>query len=592
MRFSLWGLATVVGVSKVSAFAITNDHQYRLGAKNKVAVDAEAKSEVNRLGCDQSRPVDPSGDGLLSADKLFSGQRAIDELVERHRPLVQIESVCYDDLGDYDDDERWQPFADISEFLKKTYPKVHEYATLETVNKYGLVYTVQGSDQSLAPILLTAHQDVVPVENETLDQWEYPPFEGHYNKEDGYLRGRGVVDKSAVTGIMYALEALLSQEEYEPSRTVIVGFGFDQECSGFRSGGAGEISKYLEEKYGRNGLTVILDGGGAGFQNLGDTLYALPAVYEKGYLDVWFDLEVLGGHSGVPTPHTSIGIMSEITTKLEANPFQPVIIRNSPIHEGLTCLARYSPRAYPALTQALRWGDLKGAAYALTQISPDSKYSIQTSQAVNSICAGNNLNSLPEVVTLGVNHRIAPQDSFGDVQYRIAYLAQDIARKYNLKFSAFQGDRDYMEYLDAKGIAPQSEDTSNSQWPPQNYNGKLTVQARDKSYVTPASPTSGAIWDLFAGTVRHTFARQSHNVVVAPGTMTGNTDTRHYLNLSRNIYRWSPMSLRSFGNIHTINDRLLMSEHVDMVRFYYDFVRNFDKDNEWDIQMKRERKDL
>ena len=75
--------------------------------------------------------------------------------------------------------------------------------------------------------------------------------------------------------------------------------------------------------------------------------------------------------------------------------------------------------------------------------------------------------------------------------------------------------------------------------------------------------------------------------------MTGNTDTRHYLSklhplwglskqligtdLSKNIYRWSPGSLRSFGNIHTINERLLMSEHIDMARFYYDFIRNYDR---------------
>lgn len=65
------------------------------------------------------------------------------------------------------------------------------------VNKYGLIYEWKGSDQSLKPLLLTAHQgsesrpppdtvtkktpDVVPVEPATLDEWLHPPFSGFYD---------------------------------------------------------------------------------------------------------------------------------------------------------------------------------------------------------------------------------------------------------------------------------------------------------------------------------------------------------------------------------------------------------------------------
>jgi Gly-Xaa carboxypeptidase len=30
-------------------------------------------------------------------------------------------------------------------------------------------------------------------------------------------------------------------------------------------------------------------------------------------------------------------------------------------------------------------------------------------------------------------------------------------------------------------------------------------------------------------------------------------------------------------NIHTIDERVRMADHVNMVKFYYDFVRNFDR---------------
>ncbi|KAI1419534.1 hypothetical protein F5Y12DRAFT_777350 [Xylaria sp. FL1777] len=575
----IYNLLVILTVrSTVSALARVHDSQYSLGSDTIPSHESPSHEspsyEHSRLRCDLSRPLDPSEDGLLSSEELFSDPEQLKIMVERHQPLVRIPSVCYDDLGDFEEDERWKPFYDIPVVLEKTYPNIYEKAEIETINTFGLVYTVTGSDETLAPILLTAHQDVVPVESETLDQWEHPPFSAYYNETDGYLWGRGASDdKSAITALMSAMEALLSQEEYQPRRSVIFAFGFDEECSGYR--GAAEISKHLEQRYGEGGVAVILDEGGAGLQNLGETLYALPAVYEKGYLDVWLSLDVLGGHSSTPTPHTAIGIMSEIITMLESYPFKPEIARNSPVHQALVCFAKYSPNILPELTEIIYYGDLRAAAYFLSHASRETQYLIQTSQAVDWIAGGQKINSLPEFVTLGVNHRYAPQDSIGSIQHRIVNLVQDTVRKYSLQLQAFEGDEDYEKYLATQGISLEAEKARHL-WKP-TYNGSLVLKSGKKSYITPQTPTSGPIWDIFAGTVRHTFAQEAPRVVVAPGAMTGNTDTRHYLSLSKNIYRWSPGSLASFSNIHTINERLLVSEHVNMAKFYYDFIRNFDQ---------------
>ncbi|KAJ4252889.1 hypothetical protein NW762_010795 [Fusarium torreyae] len=564
-------VAILAASTRISAFALGNQH--RLGL-DIVLGTGNAEHHPSRPRCYQPRPIDPSGDGLRSSKDLFSGSKMLDLMVDRHKALVQIPSICYDDLGGVDDDDRWEPFSKIPGVLEEKYPTVHKYIVPEKINKYGLVYTVHGADDDLKPILLTAHQDVVPVESETLDDWEHPPFGGYYNETDGYLWGRGASDdKSAITALMSALESLLSQEEYKPRRTVIFAFGFDEECSGTR--GAGEISKYLEEQYGEDGIAVILDEGGAGLQNLGGTLYALPAVYEKGYLDVWFNLSVVGGHSSVPTPHTAIGIMSEVITTLEHNPFRPEIERNGPVHQALTCLAQYSPHALPELTRLVRWGNLDGAAHLLAGLSRDTQYTIQTSQSVNIINGGQKINALPEFVTVGVNHRFAPQDTIGDIQHRIVHLVENIARKYDLRFEPFEDDEDYKEYLMTNGLSHQCDKARNL-WKP-IYNGTLSVEVKKKSCITPKSPTSGPVWNTLAGTIRYTYADEASTVVAAPGAMTGNTDARHYLNLSKNIYRWSPGSLKSFSNIHTVNERLLMSEHVNMVKFYYDFIRNFDQ---------------
>ncbi|KAL7906590.1 carboxypeptidase S [Trichoderma velutinum] len=536
------------------------------------------KAESSRFKCNLAQPLDPSQDGLYSSHDLFSNQEALETLIERHQPLVQVDSICYDDLGDFDTDERWKPFDEIPKVLKENYPLIYDKAWIETVNRFGLVYTIEGSDTSLAPILLTAHQDVVPVERETLEEWEYPPFDAVYDEQSGYLFGRGASDdKSAITALMSAMESLLSQENYEPRRTVIFAFGFDEECSGLR--GASAISKHLEERYGEDGIAVILDEGGAGLQKVGDVLYALPAVYEKGYLDVWFDLNVVGGHSSTPTPHTSIGMMSEIVVALESNPFEPKIIEDGPIHEALICFTRYSPFVSPPLTRYIFWGQLDKAAKLLAKETRETQYFIQTSQAVDLIAGGQKINSLPEFTTLGVNYRYAPQDSIGSIQHRIVGLLQNVVHKYNLTLEAFVGDEDYEDYLHSIGEGRLDRDGRiNTNWEPL-YNGKLVLEGRKRSYITHQTPTYGKVWDVFAGTVRYTYADQAKTVVPAPGAMTGNTDTRHYTNLSKNIYRWSPGSLKSFSNIHSINEKLLMSEHLNMVKFYYDFIRNFDQAN-------------
>ncbi|KAF4438240.1 CPS1-Gly-X carboxypeptidase YSCS precursor [Fusarium acutatum] len=568
MRFTdIFSTAFVAG----TAIAFSHDAQHRLIDKINVAGTADTTPK-----CHLPAPLNPSDDGLESSHDLFSSKKALQLMVKKHQSLVRIPSICYDDMGDLDTDDRWKPFNDIPKMLKKAYPTVHKHITPEKVNKFGLVYTLQGSDPSLQPILLAGHQDVVPVAAGTLHEWVHPPFDAFYNETDGYLWGRGASDdKSAITAQMSALEALLSQKTYKPRRTVILAFGFDEECSGHR--GAGHISKHLETRYGEHGIAAILDEGGAGLQKMGDVLYALPAVYEKGYLDVWFNVSVVGGHSSVPTPHTAIGIMAEIVTTLEHNPFKPEIAKNGAIHQCLACFAEHSPHVFPDLTKLVNGGDLQGVAKFLTKLSRDMQYMVQTSQAIDIISGGQKINALPEFVTLGVNHRYAPQDSIGSIQHRIVGLIKDIAESHKLHVEAFEDDGDYDEYLAVNNLSRQCN-KDDDLWK-QNYKGTLTIAAKKKSYITPQSPTTGPIWDIFAGTVRHSFAQEAKTVVAAPGAMTGNTDTRHYLNLSKNIYRWSPGSLKSFSNIHGVNERLLMSEQMNMAKFYYDFIRNFDKAN-------------
>jgi carboxypeptidase PM20D1 len=69
-------------------------------------------------------------------------------------------------------------FFGFHRFLKTTYPRVHANLKYERVGRYSLLYSWEGRNPSLAPIVMMAHQDVVPIEEETRKMWTVDPFEG------------------------------------------------------------------------------------------------------------------------------------------------------------------------------------------------------------------------------------------------------------------------------------------------------------------------------------------------------------------------------------------------------------------------------
>lgn len=243
---------------------------------------------------------------------------------------------------------------------------------------------------------------------------------------------------------------------------------------------------------------------------------ALPAVTEKGHIDVWLDLKVNGGHSSTPFPHTGIGIMSEIVVKLEENPYEPKLIKDSPIYNHFACQAKYSPKAAPKITSLIEDGDLDTLAKELASIDRPTQYRIQTSQAIDFFNGGVKINAMPEKIRIGVNHRVAPHNTAVEVKKNIVDLIRPIAEKYSLDVTAYKGDADFQEWRPAYDV---------------EYNGTLTITADQATGNSPISPTSGVVWDVFSGTIQHSFAFPGGKVVPVGELMTGNTDTRYYLSM-------------------------------------------------------------
>lgn len=137
-----------------------------------------------------------------------------------------------------------------------------------------------------------------------------------------------------------------------------------------------------------------------------------------------------------------------------------------------------------------------------------------------------------EVVTLGVNYRVAPQDSIGKVMHNIVSYIKPIAKKYGVKIKAFEADDEYASYATDTddNFAVMETDSTIEPLYEVDYNATLVLTSSQKTQVAPVSPSvDDAVWDVFSGTIQHSFAFEDGKVVPVGELMTGNTDTRHYL---------------------------------------------------------------
>lgn len=509
--------------------------------------------------CPQVEPITPhTSDALQRMDEHIASPAFANETVERMAGAIRIPSVSYDDLGPVGEDPRWETMYDIAAYLEKTFPRVHENLRLEKINTHGLLYTWEGSDPALKPTVLMAHQDVVPVEESTADKWTHPPFSGAF---DGKLIwGRGASDtKDTLVGTLEAVEELLGAG-YEPRRTVVLSYGFDEEISGRH--GAAHLAAAILERYGRGGVASIVDEG-SGLEHMWGTTFAMPGVAEKGYMDVEVVVRTPGGHSSVPPPHTGIGILSEVVAAVEAHPYTPNFAPENPFLELLQCGAEYADEFPRKLKELLPKAGARGhhkkgkkdkLAHEAAKMGDNVKYLFTSSVAVDVISGGVKLNALPERAHAFVNHRINVGESSADVKKKLTKLAGKVAQRHNLTLHAFDGEDEEASSIVLRPGGPILE--------------PAPVSPTEVGRVTAYSVLAGTTRGLYGG-----------DLVVAPGLMTGNTDTRYYWDVSENIFRFSPGYDPEHDprpHIHTVDECVSVAGHVKTVQWYSGFIRNMD----------------
>ncbi|KAJ6529669.1 hypothetical protein B0H19DRAFT_968101 [Mycena capillaripes] len=509
--------------------------------------------------CPQAEPLIPDRNGALWTEltALYATDGFLADAIGQLSAAVQIPTETFDAMGPVGEDPRWQSRAPFLDHLAKAFPLIHATLEAERVNTYGLIYTWPGSDSSLKPLLLMGHYDVVPVAPVTVDQWTHPPYSGYFDGE--HIWGRGSSDdKSGVIGVMTAIETLLDHE-FTPTRTIVLSFGFDEEAGGYH--GAANLGRTLLERFGPDSFAMIVDEGWGYSENYG-TVFAVPGVAEKGMVNVEMEVQTPGGHSSVPPEHTSIGILAALIVHFESNAPKPVLEADTPAFEMAQCFAAHGrdmPRAVKRAISRARHS-AKAREEAEKHLFHDRifKALVGTTQAVDMVSGGVKSNALPEQALAVINHRIATQSSVNATLSHDAALVMDLASQFNLSVTA------YGEQLTPPGPA---------------Y-GSLLLHAPQTLDPAPVSPVTAAPFKLLAASIRT--ARKTagaDDVVVAPGMVAGNTDTRFYWPLSAHIFRYGHRNMLAgdLGGIHTVNEHVRADAFVEIITYFTALILNADE---------------
>ena len=89
-------------------------------------------------------------------------------------------------------------FTGFVTWLDQAFPKATAVMERELINGLTPLYRWEGRNTTQKPILLAAHYDVVPVEDEGGNRWTHPPFDGVI--DDVFVWGRGAMDDKGFSG--------------------------------------------------------------------------------------------------------------------------------------------------------------------------------------------------------------------------------------------------------------------------------------------------------------------------------------------------------------------------------------------------------
>lgn len=398
-------------------------------------------------------------------------------------------------------------------WLASTYPKSHAAMQREMLGKT-LLYTWQGSDASAQPIIVMAHQDVVPVTPGTEKDWKHEPFAGTI--ADGAVWGRGTIDdKGSLVALFEALEALAGQG-FAPRRTIYLVAGHDEEVGGT---GAATVAKALAARKVKALFTIDEGGLITSDTPIINGPAMMIGVAEKGYVTLEVTAPAEGGHSSAPPTEIGSVNLARALIAIHENQF-PLELRGpgGGMLEALAAKAGGTTRM--AMANQWLFGPLVKQQAAS---SPASAAMFRTTIAPTMLSGSPKENVLPQSAKALINYRIAPWDNSAKVLEHTR--------------NAVKGMPVTVEFSQSPRREP-----------------------------SPVSSSNSPGWNLIVASAR----ADRPGMAFSPYLVVAGTDSRSMAPVSDDVYRFQAIELstKDVKMIHGTNEHMTIKNLESLIRFY------------------------
>lgn len=456
-------------------------------------------------------------------------------LASRLSRMVRVATVSPADGGPLTP-EVAQRFEDFQALLRELYPTTFATADVTGVGRAGLLLRLPGDGRgagvtALGPVVLMAHQDVVPAPAEGWAEagWTHAPFDGVVaDAEDGLtVYGRGTLDdKGALLVLLEAVDDLLASG-WRPHEDLHLLLGADEEMYGASAVAAAEE---LERRGVRP--VLVLDEGGAVVTGVVPgltTKVAIVGVAEKGITT----LEVVvradprkPAHASTPPRRGAAAALGRAIVALERHPHPADL---GEVEQAMfTGLAPYVPGALGRLLA--RADSLRPV---LSRVLPlaggELAAMVRTTVAVTMLEASPAPNVLAATARAVVNMRVATSSSVAEAT---AHVEKVVTRAVGRGFD-------------------------------------VTVRVLEGSEPTPPSPMDER-WEAIGRAATAAYP----DAVPIPYTMLAASDSRHLARIAPAIYRFAPlfMSATQRASVHGVDERVTAESLVKGVTFYRELL--------------------
>ncbi|MCP4457763.1 MAG: M20/M25/M40 family metallo-hydrolase, partial [Cytophagales bacterium] len=223
-----------------------------------------------------------------------------------------------------------------------------------------------------------------------------------------------------------------------------------------------------------------------------------------------------GGHSSSPAPGNTIGSLARAIVALEDNQFEYSL--KEPMDQQLAHLGPELPfmkKMFFANTWLFGKVILKGM-------------NAHTTTAATIIEGGIKDNVIPTTASVIVNFRIMPGETIDDVYDHIVTVVDDE----RITIKSFEGG------------------TSSS----------------------PVASIEAIGYETLNKSLREVFG----DIVVSPALMPAGTDSKHFVKIAKNSYRFNPARIKGIesAGFHGTNEHITVDSYKGAIRFYIQFIQN------------------